>query len=235
MKAELRNAVYAYALESCMSGRRTYLRHVPGTFNRRTCTFVLTQACRKVRKEFQPLHIKTKHVAIRLQDLSEYLSIFYPGTDDEATGAEAAGKLEICLERAVYKEKIVDMLPFIKLVFRAPNFQCRFGIFHKSVDETELRRAANLNVMLTTAEEFSRCEEWLKTCRIHLTKEASCETGTLPTITVVFDSSMFTSPAHKYPYNDLAFIRTLEAFGNFRIVKQKMSASGCAQDFQLVF
>ncbi|KAF2655405.1 hypothetical protein K491DRAFT_692871, partial [Lophiostoma macrostomum CBS 122681] len=231
----MREMIYSYVLEPSMTARRTFLEYVPRSFNQGTDALAVTQVCRHFRQEIRPSYLKVKRVAIRLQDLPEYLSAFYPSVDNDAMRATATGSLGIYLEPYHYKDKVVDILPLMKLMFDAPKFTCIFGSDYREVDRSIPRRAANLNVLFSMPEEFARCRNWLIACRIHLKEGTDSELRCLPTIVVVLDSAMLTSPAHKYPYNDLAFIRSLEAFGNFRVVKQTPILDGCTQDIQLIF
>jgi hypothetical protein len=127
---ELRNYIYKYAAEQSIS---VELLHDPShsTDNidyaeQDRKLLGLTRTCRQIRAEFLPIYLDKTTVAFRHYQVDRYVSTFVDPQDGNYENA--VGKV-IMLRPSILKTRpSVDILPFIKLIARAPRFTASFAM-----------------------------------------------------------------------------------------------------------
>jgi hypothetical protein len=127
--AELRNYVYKFAAEQSIS---VELLHDPShstdniDYAEQDCKLLgLTQTCRQIRAEFLPVYLEKTTVAFPYDQVDQYVSTFVDPQD--GTYEDAVGKVIMLRPIIRATRSFVDILPFIKLIARAPRFTASFA------------------------------------------------------------------------------------------------------------
>ncbi|CAN9475514.1 unnamed protein product [Alternaria alternata] len=150
LPGELRNKIYSFCVEPVPVSLR--LRHEDNTepVGKFRC---LTQTCRQIRREFQPLY--RNQTIIRLESTyhyARYIRDFYPPADED-TMLRYRGSIISLINHSsdVYGEKEfydADIARVVQLVARSPNVQFKFEL-HERLRRFSARHAvAQMNSML---------------------------------------------------------------------------------------
>lgn len=130
---DLRNRIYHFAADDAerLQEKRVSPCAFPGTdsnFFRQRTSYGLTQACRLTRREFRPMYLKDRTIAVHFRDAANYFDTQFSYKPIEAEGT--IGLLIIRME-AESKDDYPrlfhrDLDPLLRRIYDVPNLNFRF-------------------------------------------------------------------------------------------------------------